>query len=160
LVFEDRDGKAEFVGGESIEHILKKLKRPRQFVFVASCHSKMLGDVFLKAGVPHVVCVRREERILDEACQEFVRLFYLSCLNNGMSICDSFDFAKLQVSLMGFPKGEEHKFILLKKESSIYENHHCNSLSTARCGEFRDLTGKPIYGRNIPSKVENFVVRH
>jgi hypothetical protein len=59
LVFEDRDGKAEFVGGESIEHILKKLKRPLQFVFVASCHSRMLGEVFLKAGVPHVVCVRR-----------------------------------------------------------------------------------------------------
>jgi hypothetical protein len=97
---------------------------------------------------------------LDEACQEFVRLFYLSCLNNGMSICDSFDFAKLQVSLMGFPKGEEHEFILLRKESSTYDNHYCNSLSTARCGEFRDLTGRPIYGRNIPSKVENFVVRH
>ena len=60
LVFEDRDGKAEFVSGENISHILKKLKRPLQFVFVASCHSRMIGEVFLKAGVPHVICVRRE----------------------------------------------------------------------------------------------------
>lgn len=47
-----------------------------------------------------------------------MRLFYLSCLNNGMTICESFDFAKLQVSLMGFPKGEEHKFVLLTKPIS------------------------------------------
>ena len=76
-----------------------------------------------------------------------------------MNICDSFEFAKLQVSLMGFPKGEEHKFVLLRKES-VHEDHYCSSLTSAKCGEFRDLTGKPIYGRNIPGKVENFIVRH
>lgn len=48
-----------------------KLNRNIKFVFVASCHSKLVGEVFLKAGAEHVICVKREEKILDQACLIF-----------------------------------------------------------------------------------------
>jgi len=48
-----------------------KLNRQIKFVFVASCHSKLVGEVFLKAGAEHVICVKREEKILDQACLIF-----------------------------------------------------------------------------------------
>lgn len=76
-----------------------------------------------------------------------------------MSICESFDFAKLQLSLLDFPKGEEHKFVILRKEDPV-KDHQCSVLNTAKIGAFKDLTKKSIYGKNIPSRVENFIFRH
>lgn len=71
LILEDEMGSAHFMSSKNLEKILSKLKNPLYFVFVASCHSKIVGEVFLKAGALHVICVKREERIMDSACQIF-----------------------------------------------------------------------------------------
>lgn len=71
LILEDELGGAYFLSCKNLENLLKRLKSPLNFVFVASCHSKIVGEVFLKAGALHVICVKREERILDVACQVF-----------------------------------------------------------------------------------------
>lgn len=34
-----------------------------RLVFVACCHSHRVGELFLQAGVHHVVCVRRSEKV-------------------------------------------------------------------------------------------------
>ena len=34
-----------------------------QFVFVSACHSREIGETFLKAGIRHVVCVRIESKV-------------------------------------------------------------------------------------------------
>ena len=34
-----------------------------QFVFVSACHSREIGDTFIKAGIRHVVCVRIESKV-------------------------------------------------------------------------------------------------
>ena len=87
MVFENADGSSYNLSSKELKELLKKMKKSLKFVFVASCHSKQIGEVFLSAGVQHVICVRREERILDQACQEFVKNFYISCLNNNQTIC-------------------------------------------------------------------------
>jgi hypothetical protein len=56
--------------------MLKKLQRKILFVFVASCHSKLIGEVFQQAGAQHVICVNTRERIMDEVCRVFARAFY------------------------------------------------------------------------------------
>lgn len=76
LILEDEMGGAYFLSSKNLENLLKKLKNQLYFVFVASCHSKIVGEVFLKAGALHVVCVKREERILDIACQVFSKGSY------------------------------------------------------------------------------------
>lgn len=75
LILEDEMGAAYFLSSKNLENLLKKLKNQLHFVFVASCHSKIVGEVFLKAGAMHVICVKREERILDSACQIFSKGF-------------------------------------------------------------------------------------
>jgi hypothetical protein len=72
-----------------------------------------------------VICIRDEYRILDEACQEFVKLFYLTCINSKTTICESFQFAKKQLSLKGkFTKHECEKFIILKDHSESKCGHY------------------------------------
>ena len=73
LIFEDQFGGADFVSCMTLSKLLNKLKNKLQFAFVASCHSKFLGEVFLNAGALHVICVKREEKILDKACQIFTK---------------------------------------------------------------------------------------
>jgi hypothetical protein len=54
------------------------MKNPLYFVFVASCHSKIVGEVFRDAGALHVICVKNEEKIMDEACLVFTRGNFLA----------------------------------------------------------------------------------
>jgi len=44
-----------------------------EFVFVSACYSKRSGEAFVKAGVPHVVCVNVEDALLDSAAITFTR---------------------------------------------------------------------------------------
>lgn len=35
-----------------------------------------MGQTFFNRGAQHVICVLREEKILDKACSDFAREFY------------------------------------------------------------------------------------
>jgi hypothetical protein len=155
LLFEDEVGMAQEVGITKIKKFLETLKSPIKFIFVASCHSKGIGEVFLRAGAHHVVCVRREESILDDACLTFVRTFYRSCIMEEKTICESYENAKRQVSIMNFPPGEEHKFVLLKAQG---EEHACCRLHHAGPGQLVDITRRAKF-QCLPPKIEHFVGR-
>jgi len=85
------------VTASMLTDFLKESVDTLKLVFVASCHSESAGKVFAEAGASHVICIRDEYQILDEACQEFVKLFYLTCINSQSTICESFYFAKKQL---------------------------------------------------------------
>ena len=74
--------------------MLERLKYPLEFVFVASCHSEIVGKVFKDAGARHVICVDREEKILSKSCLIFTESFYHSYFKGSKSVCDAFDIAK------------------------------------------------------------------
>lgn len=99
MLFEGPAGSSVKFDGEKLEKILKQLINPLQLVFVASCHSESTGQIFKKAGAVHVICIKDKFQILDEACHEFTRIFYRSCINDKMNICDAFNFAKKQIIL-------------------------------------------------------------
>ena len=65
---------------------------------IASCHSEMLGRIFLDAGVEHVICVDKKKEIRDKAAIVFSRTFY-SCIfkSSAFTICEAFDIAKQSV---------------------------------------------------------------
>jgi hypothetical protein len=89
------------VGSNKLSELLLSQRTLLKLVFVASCHSESAGRVFFEAGATHVICVRDEYKILDEACHEFVKVFYLTCINTSASICEAFEFAKKQLVLGG-----------------------------------------------------------
>lgn len=57
LCFEDGRLGLQRVWVEQLKALLKKGRLSLQFVFVSACYSRAIGDVFVEAGVPHVVCV-------------------------------------------------------------------------------------------------------
>ena len=84
-----------------------------RFVFVSACHSRRAGEAFVAAGVPHVVCVNVDERLLDSAALAFTRAFYMS-LAVGNSVGAAFEIGKQAVAAApGVPRGQSEKFLLL-----------------------------------------------
>ena len=91
-----------------------------QLAFISSCFSQEVGDAFVAAGVPHVVCVRQDSEILDKAAEEFTNHFY-NALAAGRSVADAFEDGKLMVGMnpavrriaQGEADAEADKFVLL-----------------------------------------------
>ena len=52
-----------------------------ELVFLAACHSEMIGNAFLNAGVKHVVCIGQQDEVLDNAALLFTKFFYKAILN-------------------------------------------------------------------------------
>lgn len=93
------------------------------FVFVAACHSRSVGESFLDAGVPWVVCCEQDGyQLLDQAARTFARIFY-NAVANGATLQGAFDLAKSavvqsrEVQRVGGidPQVEANKFVLLSR---------------------------------------------
>ena len=157
LVFETEEGLSKNVSGKMLSELLTAKQVSLKLVFVASCHSESAGRMFAEAGVSHVICVRDEYQIMDEACLEFVRLFYLTCINNKTTICQAFEFAKKQLVLSEkFTKHECEKFILLAGHEGACKQHFENHNQTSA---FTNVNPRPYYSQHILSKVENYIPR-
>lgn len=66
LVLEDELGQPQYFCQKDLETMLGK-KPTVEFVFVASCHSELIGEAFFKAGAKHVICIKQEHPIMDAA---------------------------------------------------------------------------------------------
>ena len=61
-------------------------------VFVAACKSDFVGRIFQKTGAKHVICVKQEKEILDNAAIAFTKSFYYQVFIK-QNICDAFERA-------------------------------------------------------------------
>jgi hypothetical protein len=94
-----------------------------QFVFVSACHSRSIGEAFIKAGVPHVVCCRQDSHMIRaDAAIEFEKAFYraLAC---GKLLQEAFDLACQEIlacpALAWQDRQEEvQKFCILPRSAS------------------------------------------
>lgn len=55
--------------------------RKLQLVFISSCHSRAMGDMFLRAGVDYAVCIRAADQVMDKASIMFAKMFYQALLS-------------------------------------------------------------------------------
>ena len=99
-----------------LKDILKQCKNEIELVFVSSCHSEFIGDIFFNAGIDHVICIMESETISDDASIVFGKAFYQALYQlNRYSICDAFNAAKETVKLQGgsgCSAGEHNKYVL------------------------------------------------
>lgn len=76
LVLEDHSGLSRPLSREDLRSMLKDLEHPPcQLAVLNACHSEGMSRELLDSGVPHVVAINADDRILDVACQSFSRLF-------------------------------------------------------------------------------------
>ena len=57
---------------------------------MASCHSEKVGNIFIEAGVPHVICIDQNQTILDKAAVEFSKYFYDEVFDGYRNICEAY----------------------------------------------------------------------
>ena len=116
LVFEDKNGWAELVSEKILSELLKQCKTEIELVFVSSCHSEFVGDIFFNAGINHVIWIKESETISDEASIIFAKAFYQALFSlHSYSIWNAFDAAKAAVKFQGGNSckiGEHWKYIL------------------------------------------------
>ncbi|POM58406.1 Hypothetical protein PHPALM_36944, partial [Phytophthora palmivora] len=90
----------------------EKPKVPLQLVFVSACHSESVAQAFVSAGVPHVVVVSKEEKVLDRKAMEFAKAFY-TALFAGHSVAKSFQIGRVQADIAVASNGSVSEFKLL-----------------------------------------------
>eukprot|EP00931_Biecheleriopsis_adriatica_P091213 TRINITY_DN65109_c0_g1_i1.p1 TRINITY_DN65109_c0_g1~~TRINITY_DN65109_c0_g1_i1.p1 ORF type:complete len:808 (+),score=138.07 TRINITY_DN65109_c0_g1_i1:100-2523(+) len=94
LVLEDAKGLSHVLWRQNLEEILgirERGLRNVSLLFLSSCWSQELAQVFVECGCRHVVCLRT--RVLDEAARRFSQQFYLS-LGVGETLLSSWESAR------------------------------------------------------------------
>ena len=136
-------------------------------VFVAACDSEFVGKIFLKCGARHVICVKTNEYVLDDATIDFTKQFYTKILN-GDEICNAFESAKATVEYKFASAKEANLFIKFTKEEEHTINNPTNTMPAFKhtCyrhygpgeGQFKNITDHVGY-KAIPAKLSNFKFR-
>jgi tetratricopeptide (TPR) repeat protein len=157
LAFESEDelGLAQRLAPIVLQNLCEKGKgRDLQVVFVSACHSRAAGEAFVKAGVKHVVAVRLEEPVYDNAAREFARHFYLALLT-GRTVQQAFDSGRARVgALAEWARDDQAKFVLLPE----YGYHDVPLVPELPLGRITERTA-PLPPDNLPAAPQHFIGR-
>ena len=168
LLFETYEGKGELISAKQIRKLLEKSQQKLDVVIIAACDSEYIGKVFLKNGAKHVICVKQERFMLDDAASKFASRFY-SNVFQGQDICEAFEEAKSNVVLQ-LGDGEANLFTMLhaeiiKNDAITYDNprakkvkHQCYHIKRVAQGQFECKSDHNL-AKKIPYKDKKFKYR-
>ncbi|OQR99661.1 hypothetical protein THRCLA_06423 [Thraustotheca clavata] len=97
LYFEDQESAVHPMSTEELRRFHGGSSSPLRLVVVQACHSQYCATAFLACGIPHVIAVKVEERLEDQAAIVFTKNFYLG-LGQGKSVAESFDIGRNSVA--------------------------------------------------------------
>ncbi|UCE06758.1 MAG: CHAT domain-containing protein, partial [bacterium] len=173
LLFEDGKGGSQPVKG----NFLKKLigtGGPFELAIVSACHSELIANMLVEAGVRHVLAIKCEVPVLDKAAITFTGQFYQNIFRRE-SIQKSFEMAKLLVE--GNPElmrinfqleilaqqqdeqfvPEQDKFVLLPKDGASV---HLDPLLSQEVQQGMLNIDAPKFSMtNIPVRPQSFTGR-
>jgi hypothetical protein len=118
LVLEDGAGRAHMLDAATLQSLLSSHctdSTAIQLVFLNSCSSFELGNVFFNAGIRAVICTKLGCSVRDDDAKYFMNTFY-STLFSGRTIQDSFGIA--QTALMARPGATGDHFLLLSRNAA------------------------------------------
>jgi len=96
LAFEDGKGGVQSVGGAYLKKLIGAGGAHFGLAMISACHSEPIAKMIHKAGVRHVVAIRRDTPILDRAATTFAGVLHRHLFNND-TVQYAFDMAKLLV---------------------------------------------------------------
>ena len=117
------------------------------------CIRLLSQAAFVKAGVPHVVAVKRSERIQDRAACIFAEAFYFALLRGGKSVQQAFDIGRSAVSSavgLQAASAEAAKFVLLPHSGKHDQPLLPDVLGPKRGRSFADCSA-PEPRSNLPA---------
>lgn len=85
---------------------------PVKLVFVSACHSESVAEAFVSVGVPHVVVVSKDDKVLDKKAMEFAKAFY-TALFAGHAVAKAFEIGQVQADISITSDAGNSKFKLL-----------------------------------------------
>eukprot|EP00493_Phyllostaurus_siculus_P020340 UN20665 len=121
-------GECTLVDGDLLKAYIKE--DSCNLAFVASSRPRFAGQVFVDAGVQHVVCIYSEES-KDQACvNTFTKTFYTQLIS-GETVKKSYDVAIANAK--AYPDYDENNFMLIQNGVSghdviIFDANEENSL--------------------------------
>lgn len=81
---------------ENLRELLVGRRAGTELAFVSACHSQEAGQAFVAAGVPSVVAIKLDSKVLDKQAMHFSRVFYEALLS-GKTVKEAFDNAERNV---------------------------------------------------------------
>jgi len=158
LALEDGSGQVDELEKEELREMMQGFKGgsatgQTKLVFVSACFSEDIGEVFVQAGVPHVVAVRREAKVADLVAHEFSIEFHKH-LFLGESVQEAFLHAEECIQNMPQHSKErrerqKEKFLLLPRDA----NHDFPLFPSWESGILEDIS-KPIPFHSYPPKTK------
>jgi hypothetical protein len=160
LTFEDGSGGLQFVNMDTLRSLCAAGERQLEFVFVSACFSRLAGQAFQEAGVPHVVCVNVDAQLADSAALAFTKAFYLA-LAVGDTVLHAFEIGRQAVAASPHvpnPQIEGDKFLLLPTD----QDHNVSIFAgrPLRGGVHRMVSGWAYQNAaHLPTPPEDFLGR-
>ncbi|KAF0689694.1 Aste57867_18877 [Aphanomyces stellatus] len=158
VIFESASCEAHFLSQQELKTLLlagdqSSPETAMRLVFVSACHSESVADAFVSAGVPHVVVVPKEDKVLDQKAMEFSKAFYTALLA-GHSVLKSFEIGQVQADIVTVADRHNSHFKLLGN------GDHATShlFSDIPPGRYDDLT-PPLPINECDAVAEVFVGR-
>lgn len=167
LVFEDENGKAQYISSKTLAKLLNSCPRQPEIVFVSSCHSRLVGEVFRDAGARHVICVSRSETILDDVAVLFAQEFYKAFFSPKGTVREAFELARTKVKtktaehISQIPfvmTGKEHEKFELLMNNNLFEFQDSRDACSVPDGLPQNIAAEITYSE-IPPGIEYFVGR-
>jgi hypothetical protein len=84
LTLENGYGSIHTIPKDELKRLVASTRGSLRVVFVSSRNAKSIGQVFVDAGVPHVVCCELDHRYQDLIGMDFVQTFYRSLAEKKM----------------------------------------------------------------------------
>jgi hypothetical protein len=95
LTLENGYGSLQTLPLDGLTRLMAAVGSNLTVVSISSCYARSIGQAFVDAGVPHVVCCQRDERYRDSVASAFVQNLY-----KGLSGTRPHDFVLLGLSLV------------------------------------------------------------
>ena len=68
LILENKNGLGDLIDGKYLKRMINVCRANIQIVILSSCYSENEADIFIQAGVKHVICIKKDSEINDDAC--------------------------------------------------------------------------------------------
>jgi tetratricopeptide (TPR) repeat protein len=172
LLFEDGKSGSQPITGDYLKKLIG-MGKPFELAIVTACYSERIGKILVEAGIPHVIAVKCDVPVLDQAALIFIGQFFRS-LFQGSSVQKAFDMATLlvegnaelmkiqpELQVIAYKKEEvfvpeEEKFVLLPEDTTA----HKDALLSKKVLEGMLTLEEPILSRtNLPVKPQSFTGR-